>query len=285
MECCHRKGSAMELKTIDYEQRGRVALITLARPHRMNAWTGRMHTEYRHCLEQAEQDARIGAIVITGKGRAFCAGADMAALEGHVEKGGYDPGTPDPLAEPGFGVRPEFDASFAYHFGLSKPVIAAINGAAAGVGLVLACFADIRFAAKGAKFTAAHGRFNFPAEFGLSWVLPRQIGLTRAMDLLLTSRIFLSEEAMEMGLLNRLLETEDVLPEALAYAQSLTENIAPASLRETKWQVYTDLHRDVASAVNTSEELIENLSTEPDYKEGVRAFTQKQKPHWRKYQS
>ncbi|TNE57860.1 MAG: enoyl-CoA hydratase [Alphaproteobacteria bacterium] len=275
----------MDLKTIEYERMDRVALITLARPHRMNAWTGRMHTEYRHCLERAEQDDQIGAIVVTGKGRAFCAGADMAALEGHVEKGGYDPGTPDPLAEPGFGTRPEFDASFAYHFGLSKPVIAAINGAAAGVGLVLACFADIRFAAKGVKFTAAHGRFNFPAEFGLSWVLPRQIGLTNAMDLLLTSRVFLSDEAMAMGLLNRLLEPEDVLPEALAYARSLTASIAPASLRETKWQVYTDLHRDVASAVKTSESLIETLSTEPDYKEGVRAFTQKQKPNWRKYQS
>ncbi len=121
----------MELKTIKYDVADHVATITLSRPHRMNAWTGRMHTEYRWVLSEADNDPQVRVIVVTGEGRAFCAGADMQALEGHVEKGGYDPGTPDPLAEPGFGVRPEFDASFAYHFGLKKPVIAAINGPAA----------------------------------------------------------------------------------------------------------------------------------------------------------
>lgn len=273
----------MELKTIELSREDRVAIIALNRPHRMNAWTGRMHTEYRHILEQIDRDETIGAIVVTGKGKAFCAGADMAALEGHVEKGGYDPGTPDPLAEPGYGIRPEFDASFAYHFGISKPIIAAINGAAAGVGLVIACFADIRFAAEGTKFTTAHGRFNFPAEFGLSWVLPRAIGLTHAMDLLLTSRVFLSDEAEKIGLINKLLDKDDVLPHAIAYAKDLTEKVAPGSLRETKWQVYSDLHRDVASAVKASEDLIDKMSTEPDYKAGVRAFLKKQAPIWEKY--
>ena len=108
---------------------------------------------------------------------AFCVGADNKALEGHVARGGYDSGTNDEIATPGYGVHEEFDATFAYHFGLSKPVIAAINGPAAGVGLVLACYADIRFAVPGVKFTTAHGKLNLPAEYGLSWLLPKIVGL------------------------------------------------------------------------------------------------------------
>lgn len=271
----------MELKTIKYDVADHVATITLSRPHRMNAWTGRMHTEYRWVLSEADNDPQVRVIVVTGEGRAFCAGADMQALEGHVEKGGYDPGTPDPLAEPGFGVRPEFDASFAYHFGLKKPVIAAINGPAAGVGLVLACFADLRFAAEGVKFTAAHGRFNFPAEFGLSWVLPRIIGLTHANDLLLSSRVFLSEEAYEMGLLNKVLPADELMPHVLAYARNLVENVAPGSLRETKNQIYRDLHGSAASSVMHSEDLINEMSTHPNYKAGVKAFLKKKPADWK----
>lgn len=270
----------MDLKTIEYRVEDHIATITLARPHRMNAWTGRMHTEYRWVLEQADQDKDVRVIVLTGKGRAFCAGADMAALEGHVEKGGYDPGTPDPLAEPGFGVRPEFDESWAFHFGISKPIIAAVNGAAAGVGLVLACFADLRFAVEGAKLTTAHGRYNFPAEFGLSWVLPRIIGLTHANDLLLSSRVVLTEEAAAMGLFNKVLPAEELMPHVYTYAKMLVDNIAPGSLRATKHQIYTDLHRDVASAVRDSDARLKAMSTEPDYAEGVRAFLKKEKPNW-----
>lgn len=270
----------MELKTVLYTIDNQIATITLNRPHRMNAWTGRMHTEYRYVLEQANEDADVRAIVVTGSGRGFCVGADNQALEGHVEKGGYDPGTPDKLAEPGMGVRPEFDASFAYHFGLTKPVIAAINGPAAGVGLVLACYADIRFAVPDVKFTTAHGKLNFPAEYGLSWLLPRMIGLTSANDLLLTSRIFTSNEAFEMGMINRLIEPDQLMPETMSYVTNMIETVSPGSLRETKLQIYSDLHRDAASAVKDSEQILERMSREADYKEGVEAYLQKRKPNW-----
>ncbi len=126
----------MELKATRLDVTDRIATIRLHRPNRMNAWTGRMHTEYRWCLAQADQDNDVTAIVVTGSGRAFCVGGDSEALAGHVRKGGYDPGTGE-LAKPGFGVAPEFDASFAYQYGLTKPLIAAVNGAAAGVGLAL----------------------------------------------------------------------------------------------------------------------------------------------------
>ncbi len=273
----------MDLKTTRYEiVEGGVAVITLSRPKRRNAWTGRMHTEYRWLLSEADADTAVRVIVVTGdpEGQAFCAGADLGALEGHSEKGRYDPGTSDDIARPGFGVDPNFDAAFAYHFGVGKPIIAAINGAAAGVGLVLAAFADLRFAVKGAKFTAAHGRFNFPAEFGLSWVLPRIVGLTHANDILLSSRTFTSDEASAMGFLNRLTEAEALMPAVLDYARAMAANVAPGSARETKRQIYRDLHRDAAAAVGEAERLLETMIKAPDYKEGVKAWMEKRPAQW-----
>jgi enoyl-CoA hydratase/carnithine racemase len=242
-----------------------------------------MHTEYRWILREADRDPAVRVIVVTGhpEGQAFCAGADLQALEGHSERGGYDPGTPQDIAEPGYGVDPAFDAAFAYHFGVGKPVIAAINGAAAGVGLVLSAFADLRFCVPGAKFTAAHGRFNFPAEFGLSWVLPRIVGLTHANDILLSSRVFTAEEALAMGFLNRIVPAERLMDEVLAYARALATSVAPGSARETKRQIYRDLHRDAASSVRVAEALLEQMTREPDYKEGVKAWMEKRPPAWR----
>lgn len=273
----------MDLKTTRYEiVEGGVAVITLSRPKRRNAWTGRMHTEYRWLLSEADADKAVRVIVVTGdpEGQAFCAGADLGALEGHSEKGRYDPGTSDDIARPGFGVDPNFDAAFAYHFGVGKPIIAAINGAAAGIGLVLAAFADLRFAVKGAKFTAAHGRFNFPAEFGLSWVLPRIVGLTHANDVLLSSRTFTSDEASAMGFLNRLTEAEALMSAVLDYARTMAANVAPGSAYETKRQIYRDLHRDAAAAVGEAERLLETMIKAPDYKEGVKAWMEKRPAQW-----
>ena len=239
-----------DLKVTRYEVRDRVATVTLHRPERLNAWTGRMHAEYRALLERASADPAVRVIVVTGSGRGFCAGADARALEGHVARGAYDDGLGDGVARPGYGVRPEFDADFAYHFGIPKPVIAAVNGPAAGVGLVLACYCDLRFAAHGAKLTTSHGRLGLPAEYGLSWLLPRLIGVTRAADLLLSSRVVLAEEAEQLGLVNRALPADDLLPHTYAYARQLATEIAPSSLAATKLQLYRDLHGDVATSVH-----------------------------------
>ena len=273
----------MELKATRYLVDDRVAVITLARPRRRNAWTGRMHSEYRWLLARADQDAEVRVIVVTGDpdGQAFCAGADLGALEGHAEKGRYDPGTDDDIAKPGFGVDTRFDATFAYHFGIGKPVIAAINGAAAGVGLVLAAFADLRFAVPGAKFTTAHGRFNFPAEFGLSWVLPRVIGLTHANDLLLSSRVFTAEEAYLMGFLNKIVAADKLMDEVMTYSRNLAASVSPGSARETKRQIYRDLHRDAATAVTDAERLLDEMIRHPDYGEGVQAWMEKRAAVWK----
>jgi enoyl-CoA hydratase/carnithine racemase len=269
-----------ELKATRYEVRRAIATITLHRPERMNAWTGRMHTEYRALLQRAADDVTVRVIVVTGSGRGFCVGADSAALEGHVARGSYDAGVDDDLARPGYGVRPEFDADFAYHFGIPKPIIAAINGPAAGVGLVLACYCDLRFAAAGVKLTTSHGRLGLPAEYGLSWLLPRLIGLTRASDILLSSRVVLSEEAATIGLVNQVVAPDQLLGTTYDYAGRLATEIAPSSLAATKLQMYTDLHRDAASSVQNANARLSSMMQGSDFAEGVAALTQRRPPHF-----
>ena len=271
----------MELKNTEYEVDNQgVAIIWLNRPHRMNAWTGRLHTEYRHLLERANSDTAVRAIVVTGRGGGFCVGGDSEALSGHADRGGYDAGISADIAKPGYGTDEHFDASFAYHFGLDKPVIAAMNGPAAGVGLALACFADLRFAVPDVKFTTAHGKLNLPAEYGLSWMLPKIVGLGRANDLLLTSRVFTSDEALNLGFVNQIFEPAELVAQTVAYAHQLIASVSPNSLRQTRWQIYKDLHRDVASAVIESERLIEDMAMEEDFKEGIAALVEKRPPDW-----
>ncbi|MDG1702794.1 MAG: enoyl-CoA hydratase-related protein [Pseudomonadales bacterium] len=271
----------MELKNTEYEVDAQgLATIWLNRPHRMNAWTGRLHTEYRHLLKRANDDSKVRAIIVTGVGKGFCVGGDSQALSGHADRGAYSPGISEDIAKPGYGTDPNFDASFAYHFGLDKPVIAAMNGPAAGVGLALACFADLRFAVPGVKFTTAHGKLNLPAEYGLSWMLPKIVGLGRANDLLLTSRVFTSDEALTLGFVNQIFEPEALMVQTREYAHQLIASVSPNSLRQTRWQIYKDLHRDVASAVIESERLIEDMAKEEDFKEGIAALVEKRPPRW-----
>ena len=273
----------MELHVTKFTSRDQVAVILLSRPERHNAWTGRMHTELRHCLQIVDSDPGLRVVVIAGDpaGNAFCPGADGQALAGHADRGGYDPGTPPDLANPGYGVRPEFDADFSYFLGLETMSIAAINGAVAGVGLALACWCDIRFAATGAKFTTAHGKLNLPAEYGLSWLLPRLIGLGNANDLLLSSRKFDSEEALRLGLVNYVKPHGTVIDHALNYADTVVKDVSPHSLRTTKRQLAIDtINLNPADSVNDAGRRLDQMMTESDYREAARAFGSKQPPRW-----
>src|SRR5581483_11699777 len=268
--------SVVRLEVTDH-----IATITLDRPARLNAWTGRMHHEYRAAMADAEQDRSVRVIVVTGAGRGFCAGADTAALDKHASAGEYDAGVdPDTLPTPGYGVRAEYDHAFAFHYGIPKPIIAAINGPAAGVGLVLACYCDLRFAAAGAKLTTSSGRLGLPAEYGLSWVLPRLVGTGHAADLLLSSRVILAEEAERIGLVNRVLPPETLLAFTLDYARTIARQISPASNVAAKRQLYADLHRDVGQAVAESEALLASMVEQPDYAEGVRAWLERRPPRF-----
>jgi enoyl-CoA hydratase/carnithine racemase len=270
----------VELKAIRYGVDDAVATITLARPARLNAWTGRMHTEYRWAIAEAEADDAVRVTVVTGEGRGFCVGADTEALSVHAERGGYDPGTGPDLATPGYGVSPELDHDFAFHLGLTKPVVAAVNGPVAGVGLVLACYCDLRFAAPEVKFTTAHGRLNLPAEYGLSWLLPRLIGLGRANDLLLSSRVFLSEEAEAMGLVNAVVDHDDLLPYTYNYARLLATTVSRGSLAATKRQVALDQFRGLGESITDASERLDRMMGEPDFAEGVAALAEKRPPRF-----
>ena len=270
----------MDLKATSFDVSDQIATIHLNRPHRGNAWTGRMHTEYRYLLEQADRDPSVRIILVTGSGDRFCVGGDSQALDGHSKSGSYDPGTAPDLVMPGHTDFAPFREDFSYHFALKKPVIAAINGAAAGVGLVLACYADIRFAVPGAKLTTAHGPLNLPAEYGLSWLLPRLIGGSRAMELLISSRKFLTDEAHAIGLVHRLVSPEDLMAETRAYARDLIVRVSPESAYQSKRQTYLDFHRDIGAAVREANDLLNQMVKKPDYKEAIAAFLEKRPADW-----
>ncbi|MEZ5382013.1 MAG: enoyl-CoA hydratase-related protein [Microthrixaceae bacterium] len=270
----------LQLKATSWQVVGRVAVITLARPHRNNAWTGRMHHEYRALIARAESAPDVGAVVLTGEGRSFCVGADSEALAGHVEKGAYDPGLPEDLPTPGYGVRADYDDDFVFHYGLRTPVIAAVNGPCAGVGFVLACYADLRFAARGAKLTTANARLGLPAEYGLSWVLPRLVGVTRAAELLMTGRRFLAEEAAGWGLFNEVLDPKDLLAHSLEVARVLAEDVGPRAVATTKYQLYRDADRSVGPAVAEAQQLMREAMAGPEFAAGVRALRTGEPPRF-----
>ena len=264
-----------DLEVTRYEVTDRVATVTLHRPERLNAWTAQMNAEYRSCLQRASDDPEVRVIVVTGSGRGFCSGAESEDLAGHVERGAYRSWDADHLDRPGYGVRPEFDAELAYHFGIPKPVIAAINGPAAGIGFALACYCDLRFAAAGARLTTAHGRLGLPCAFGLAWLLPKLIGLPRALDLILSSRTFTAEDALDLGLVTAVVPADQLAETVRAYARTLATSVSPASMAASKRQVYEAFHQTAAEAVRTAEALIDPMMSGPDYSEGVAALREK----------
>jgi len=263
------------LEATRYEVAGGIATITLDRPERLNAWTATMNAEYRTHLQAASDDPAVRVVVVTGSGRGFCAGAESADLAAHAERGAYDAGAPDDLATPGQGVRPEFDAELAYHFGVAKPILAAINGPVAGIGFALSCYCDLRFAAREAKFTTAHGKLGLPCAFGLAWLLPKLIGLPRALDLILTSRTFGADEARELGLVTAVVDGPDLMDHVRDYARALATTVSPASLAASKRQVYEAFHQSAAEAVRSAEALLDPMMAGPDYREGVAALREK----------
>lgn len=275
----------MELRATRYEAADGVAVVTLARPQRLNAWTSRMEQELRWAAATADDDPAVRVIVLTGEGRGFCAGADMEALDLLAAGARYGEvlGRPEsevPEVAPGAGVRPDFEHAFSWLLGLSKPVIAAVNGAAAGVGFVLLCFADIRFAAAGAKLTTSFARLNLPGEHGVPWVLSRLVGAGRAADMLLSSRIVLAEEAERMGLVNAVHAPDALLPATLDYARRMAAECSPTSLRVLKRQLWGGLLDDLHTAAGEAEALLLQLLREPNFKEGIAALREKRPPRF-----
>ena len=265
----------MDLKVTKYEIDRGVATVYLHRPGRGNSWSQRMNAEYRWIMACLDDDTDVRVIVVRGSGKQFCVGADFGALD-HYKDGDRDyVGSlrDEAMAQPGHGVRAEFDHDMAWHWGLKKPVIAAINGACAGIAVALAGFCDLRYGITGAKYTTAAARLGLPAEYGLAWLLPRLIGVTHAADILLTGRIFLTEEAVGMGFLNAAYSHESFEPEVAAKARYMADQVSPLSATTTKRQLYADLmHHDVGRSVEESKRLIGEHMRSADYREGVSAL-------------
>jgi enoyl-CoA hydratase/carnithine racemase len=272
----------MDYKELLYEVSEGIATVTLSRPEKLNAWTMRMEAEYRHAMAGAERDPDVRTIIVTGAGRGFCAGADMNLLSGlsqgdTLKQGGAEDGLPK--ANPGApGARDDFRMLYTWPLAIRKPILAAVNGPAAGLGLIHTLYCDIRFASDRARFGTAFVRRGLIAEHGISYMLPRLIGVQNALDLLYSGRVIDAPEALRMGLVSRVVPHDELIPTVRAYARELGTLSSPRSIAIMKRQVYDALFQDLATA-NTigNDEMLKSFESE-DFREGVASFVEKRPP-------
>ena len=265
-----------------YEVAEPTATITLNRPKQLNAWTDRMGAEVKHAFAQAEADRRVVAIILTGAGRGFCAGADMFLLKGISEGKGAEP-IPSELtdASPGDARMGEsFRGTYTYLLSIRKPIIAAVNGPVAGMAVPIVACCDLRFAGPDASFTTSFSRRGLVAEWGSSWMLPRLIGPAHALDLLFSARKIDAEEAARMGLVNRIVGGGELLPFTRHYVEELAANCSPTSIMIMKRQVYEHLTASLGEAEKEAVKLMIESFRRPDFREGVSAFLEKRPPRF-----
>jgi enoyl-CoA hydratase/carnithine racemase len=240
-----------------------IMTITFNRPERGNAWNPDIAGRYFAALEQAATSPEVRAIVVTGAGKAFCTGGDGAKL--------------DEIADSG-DVRPTSNRPYWFPLKIGKPVIGAINGAAAGIGLQIALYTDVRIASDKARFSTFFARLGLVAEMGLSWMLPRLVGAARAADLLFSARMVGADEAMAMGMVNQVVPHDRLLDEARAYAAKLIETSSPWSMRMMKHQLYADLTSTVEQAYKRAVNLADESVLRGDFREGLKALAEKRAP-------
>ena len=250
-----------DLVLYDKDESG-VATFTLNNPNARNGWNREMERRYFDLLAQADKDPAVRAAVLTGTGASFCPGMDMSRLN-------VTAGKPIDVT----GRPPQYLPRL-----FRKPIIGAINGACAGIGLVQAMMCDVRFAARGAKFSTSFARRGLGAEFNMSWVLPRYIGVENALDLLLSARTFDADEAKDLGLVSRVLPPEDVLPAAQEYAGDLAKNCAPAAMAVIRHQVLADLERSFEDALHGAYAVTDACARSADFREGVDSYLEKRLP-------
>ena len=258
----------MDYETILTEDNDGVATVTLNRPDQLNAHTSRLGFEVRHAIVSFERREDIRVIVVTGAGRAFCAGADLSS--------GADTFS--------VGLPPEeleVDDNREY-WEMNTPTIAAINGSAVGVGLTMTMKWDIRIAAEDAKLGFVFNRRGVMPELSSNWIVPRVIGVSRGLELLMTGKIITGREAADMGLVSAALPTAEVLPASLDLARDIAANVAPVSAAIVKRLVYANLAEpDRRAAQQREQRLFDWTSQQPDAREGPTAFLEKRKPQWK----
>jgi enoyl-CoA hydratase/carnithine racemase len=243
-----------------------VALLTWNRPARNNAWTVDMEGAYFDLLEACTVNPAVRAIVVTGAGKSFCPGLDAQALDGISN---------------GVDTKPHERRPMTLATTIPKPIIAAINGACAGVGLIQALACDLRFVASTARLSTAFSRRGIMAEHGVAWLLPRVVGWGNAVDLLYSGRVIGAEEALGMGLVNRVLEPDDLLPAALQYARDLATWASPIAIGYMKEQLF---HAQTQTLEEARQEALGlwrgTLRAHPDFREGVRSFIERREPNF-----
>ena len=271
-----------------YDVADPVATITLNRPEQLNAWTARMGHEVADALGRAERDPAVVGIVLTGAGNGFCAGADLKMLQSitdddtdsesreDVAEAIIDGGPQVPPGDPDAGD--DLRGTYTYLLSMRKPVIAAINGAVAGMAVPIALACDLRFMNETAIFTTSFAQRGLIAEWGISWLLARLVGPSTALDLLFSARKVTGDEAARMGLVNRSLPAGDVVGAARDYIIDLAAHCSPTSIAIMKRQVYLDLHRGLGAAGDEAEKLMVESFGRPDFAEGVRSFLQRREP-------
>ena len=273
----------MAYEQILYDVADHIATVTLNRPDKLNAWTMTMEKEVLAAMQAAEADDSVRVIVLTGAGRGFCAGADMGNLGNLASSADGGARIKEILRDhlagtPRKGALPDFQKTYSYMPAIEKPIIGAVNGAAAGLGLVVALYCDIRFASDTAKFSTAFARRGLIAEHGISWLLPRIVGVANALDLLYSARLIDAAEAQRMGLVSRVIPQDQLLAEVRKFATEIATAASPRSTRVIKRQVWSALFQNLGDAIDVAnEEMIKSFKSD-DFKEGVAHFVEKRAP-------
>lgn len=260
----------MSYETLLYEVSEHVATITFNRPEKMNTWNAQVASELSEAMLKANTDDEVRAIVLTGAGRAFCAGADLEGggdtFANRDEDGGRQ-------SDEGRNTRN------VYPNEIDKPVIAAINGAAVGVGMTYPMLCDIRLASEGAKMGFVFTRRGMMPELAAHLIVQRVAGLSNAADILLSGRIFTSEEALEMGIVSKVFPKDQLLDAAHEMAKDYA-NTAPASVAITKHLLWQGLDSSPKQMMEAEGPSFAWLGNQSDAKEGIMSFLEKRAPAW-----
>lgn len=255
------------------EQRGRVGIITLNRPERLNAWTFHMGGEMEDQIVRWNGDPGIGAVVVTGAGRGFCAGADIGGFAKGIEQ--REQGTDEDAVR-----DPRRAISLTQFLRESKPVIAAINGAAIGAGLTITLNMDIRIASEQARLSMRFVRVGITPELVSTTYLPQIVGLGNALELALSGRIINADEALRVGLVNRVVPADQLMPAAIALAEEIAAN-PMEQVQKTKDMIHKHMvEQDYLSVFRTEARTLQAMYSTPGHKEAIRSFTEKREPRF-----
>jgi len=269
----------MSYQTVLYDVADGIATVTLNRPDKLNAWTRQMQGEVKDAMLRAAADEAVRAIILTGAGRGFCAGADMEVLTAASSGGAVNSTTARPAVDPTASVnaRADFRMTHSYFPAIAKPVVAAVNGPCAGLGFVIALYCDMRFAGESAMFTTSFAQRGLIAEHGLSWLLPKLVGLPHAADLLYSARKVRAPEALQLGLVQRLFPDQDLMAQTRAYLKTIVEDVSPRSVAIMKRQIWEAQFQTLSEATVIANHDMEQSFSTADFKEGVAHFLEKRK--------